>query len=112
MSLRTVVQGRPDASVIIPTYNAGDGFERLLEAISAQRSDFTYEVLVVDSGSSDGTPDVARRHSARVLPIAKSEFSHGGTQNRGISEACGEKVAGVCSRQIPRFIDHYLSRGV
>jgi rhamnosyltransferase len=124
------VQGSPDASVIVPTYNAGDGFEETLEAISAQRSDFTYEVLVVDSGSTDGTPDVARRHPARVLPIARSEFSHGGTRNRGIAAARGEfvamivqdalpadeswlqglvenlandeKVAGVYSRQIPR----------
>jgi glycosyltransferase involved in cell wall biosynthesis len=45
----TVVQGRPDASILIPTYNAVSNFEETLEAISAQRSDFTYEVLV-DSG--------------------------------------------------------------
>lgn len=123
-------QGTPDVSIVIPTYNAGMEFDGVLEALAGQRSDFTYEILVVDSGSSDGTLELAREHSARVLSVPKSEFNHGGTRNRGISEARGEfvamivqdavpvdemwlqglvenlvnseKVAGVYSRQIPR----------
>lgn len=64
-----------------------------MEAISGQRMDFAYEVLLVDSGSTDGTLELARRHGARVIGINKSEFSHGGARNRGISEAGGEYVA-------------------
>jgi rhamnosyltransferase len=126
-----MTRGKPEVSVIIPTYNEeGPVFEEALEAISSQRSDFAYEILVVDSGSSDGTTDLARKYSARVLSIPKSEFNHGGTRNRGISEARGEfavmtvgdaipadefwlqglvenlandeRVAGAYSRQIPR----------
>lgn len=125
-----MAQSKPDASIVIPTYNAGPGFEKVLDAISNQRSDFTYEILVVDSGSSDGTPQLARESSARVLDVHRSEFNHGGTRNLGISESRGEfvamivqdavpadglwlqglvenlandeKVAGVYSRQIPR----------
>jgi len=73
----------------------------VLEAVSNQRSDFTYEVLVVDSGSSDGTLEVARRHSARVLCVPKSEFNHGGTRNRGISEARGEFAAMIVQDALP-----------
>lgn len=91
----------PDVSVIIPTYNAGPEFEKVLEALSGQRSDFTHEVLVVDSGSSDGTLEVARRYSARVLRVPKSEFNHGGTRNRGISEARGEFVAMIVQDALP-----------
>ncbi|MGH3146964.1 MAG: glycosyltransferase family A protein, partial [Rubrobacter sp.] len=82
-----------EVSVLIPTYNAGPGFGAVLSAIAGQRTDFAYEVLLVDSGSTDETLELARRHSARVLSIPKSEFSHGGARNYGISEAGGEYVA-------------------
>lgn len=65
------------------------------------RSDFTYEVLVVDSGSSDGTTDLARKYSARILSIPKSEFNHGGTRNRGIAEARGEFAVMTVGDAIP-----------
>lgn len=114
---------------MIPTYNAGPIFADVLEKISNQKTDFDYEVLLVDSGSTDGTLDLAHRHGARVIGIEKSEFTHGGARNLGISEAHGafvamtvqdavpadenwlaamvgnfgdERVAGVYSRQIPR----------
>jgi rhamnosyltransferase len=90
-----------EASVLIPTYNAGSGFEEVLEAIAGQETSFAYELLLVDSGSTDGTLDLARRHSARVSSIPKSEFSHGGARNRGISDACGEYVAMTVQDAIP-----------
>jgi len=86
---------------VIPTYNAGPDFGPLLEALSNQRTDFTYEVLVVDSGSSDGTREAALGHSARVLDVPKSEFNHGRTRNRGISEASGEFVAMLVQDAVP-----------
>jgi rhamnosyltransferase len=96
-----VTRGRPDVSIMIPTYNAGPDFATVLEAICGQRSDFTREILVVDSGSSDGTPELARRYSARILSVPKSEFNHGGTRNRGISEARGEFVAMTVQDAVP-----------
>jgi rhamnosyltransferase len=96
-----VTQRAPDISVVIPTYNAGPEFEEVLEAVSSQRTDFACELLVVDSGSTDGTLEVARRHSARVLCLPKSEFNHGSTRNRGISEARGEFVAMIVQDALP-----------
>src|SRR5689334_2140673 len=61
-----------------------------MEAIAAQEIDEDFEVVVVDSGSTDGTPDVARRHGARVVEIPASEFHHGTTRNLGAREARGE----------------------
>ncbi|MGB3681076.1 MAG: glycosyltransferase [Rubrobacteraceae bacterium] len=79
--------------MVIPTYNAGPGFAGLLESISGQEVDLTQEVLVVDSGSADGTVDVARSQGAAVHQIPKSEFNHGATRNLGISLSSGEYVA-------------------
>jgi rhamnosyltransferase len=125
-------------SVVIPTLNAGAGFEELLKKISAQEGDFDREILVVDSGSTDGTVELARRYGAIVHQIPKSEFDHGATRNLGISLARGEyvvltvqdavplderwlatmvenlehdeRVAGVYSRQIPREGASILTR--
>lgn len=73
----------------------------MLDAISGQRSDFAYEVLVVDSGSSDGTLDLARKYGARILSVPRSEFNHGGTRNLGVSEAGGEFVAMIVQDAVP-----------
>lgn len=94
-------QGAPDVSILIPTYNAGPEFGETLEALSGQRSDFAWEILLVDSGSTDGTLDLARRYDARVLNVPKEEFNHGGTRNRGFAEARGEFVAMTVQDAVP-----------
>jgi rhamnosyltransferase len=47
----------PKVSVVIPTLNAGPGFRDLLDKLSTQETSFGYEVLVVDSGSTDATAE-------------------------------------------------------
>ena len=49
-----------EVSVVIPTLNAGPSFGDLLERLLDQETPFGYEVLVIDSGSTDGTVDVSR----------------------------------------------------
>ena len=89
------------ASVIIPTLNAGPGFEELLEMLGGQEGDFEREVLIIDSGSTDGTVEVARRHGATVHTIRKEEFDHGATRNLGVSLARGEYVALTVQDALP-----------
>jgi rSAM/selenodomain-associated transferase 2 len=52
-------------SIIIPTYNEAGYLAATLAAI--RRTKRRPEVIVVDAGSRDGTPDLAREHGARVL---------------------------------------------
>ena len=54
-------------AVIIPTYNAGPKFAQLLETLRSQTLS-VHELVVIDSGSTDGTPDLARRVGARAHP--------------------------------------------
>lgn len=91
----------PRVSVVIPTFNAGPSFEALLEKLSSQKGDFTQEVLVVDSGSKDGTVELARRYGATVYQIPQSEFNHGATRNLGISLAEGKYVALTVQDAVP-----------
>ncbi|MBA2712775.1 MAG: glycosyltransferase family 2 protein [Rubrobacteraceae bacterium] len=93
--------GARKVSVIIPTLNAGPGFEELLQKIRAQEGDFDVEVLVVDSGSTDGTDELARRYGATVHGVPRSEFNHGATRNLGISLAQGEYVVLTVQDAVP-----------
>jgi glycosyltransferase involved in cell wall biosynthesis len=79
-------------TVAIPVYNGARYLDEVLAAVRAQRTDAEVELLVLDSGSSDGSPEIAARHGARVQRIPKAEFSHGGTRNRMVEAAAGEIV--------------------
>ncbi len=93
--------GSPKVSVIVPTLNAGPEFEALLEKIPAQEGDFDVEVLVVDSGSTDGTVELAQRYGAIVHRIPRAEFDHGATRNLGVSLAQGKYVALTVQDAVP-----------
>lgn len=77
-------------SVVIPVKDGGADLVRCLEAITRQEVDHAVEVIVIDSGSTDGSPELARAHGARVHEIPASEFGHGRTRNLGAELAGGE----------------------
>jgi GT2 family glycosyltransferase len=81
----------PDVTVAIPVRDGGELFARTLRALSTQT--VAHELLVCDSHSSDGSPELARAHGARVLEIDPAHFSHGGTRNLLMNEASGMHVA-------------------
>jgi rhamnosyltransferase len=93
------------ASVVIPTFQAGPGFDELLRRLFSQKTDFGYEVLVIDSGSTDGTPERARRHGASVHRINPGEFDHGATRNLGASLSTGRYVVFLVQDALP--VDSY-----
>ena len=80
-------------TVAVPVYNGARYLDEVLGAVRAQRVDREVEILVVDSGSTDGSLEIAARHGARIHRIDKREFSHGGTRNRMMELAEGEYVA-------------------
>ena len=88
-------------SIVILTLNAGPEFEELLEKLSTQEGNFECEVIVIDSGSEDGTVELARRYEANVHQIAKSEFNHGATRDLGVSLSGGEYVSFIVQDAVP-----------
>lgn len=77
-------------SVIIPTLNAGEEFRWLLRKLSGQRGVRSIEVVVVDSGSSDGTLEYARSAGCRVVEIPPTDFTHSYSRNTGAAAASGD----------------------
>jgi rhamnosyltransferase len=79
-------------SVVIPVRDGGMDLVRCLEAIARQRVRDDVEVVVVDSGSADGSVERARRLGARVHCIPPQAFHHGKTRNQGVELARGETL--------------------
>ena len=99
---------QPLVSVVIPTRNAGPQFLRLLQIIHSQRVPREIEVVVIDSMSKDGTPDLARSFGASVLSIQKNCFNHGRARNWAIRKSAGEFVALTVQDALPTD-EHWLS---
>jgi len=82
-------------SIVIPVKDGGSDLERCLDAIATQRIDQQVEVVIVDSGSHDGSVALARERGALVREIPQREFSHGASRNLGASLASGEALVFV-----------------
>ncbi|MDP8916291.1 MAG: glycosyltransferase, partial [Pseudomonadota bacterium] len=84
----------PVATVVIPTLNGGAVFRRVLQQVLAQRAPWPFEVVVIDSGSDDGTWELVRDHpGVRALSTSREAFQHGRTRNEAAAEARGEFIA-------------------
>jgi len=79
-------------SVIIPTHNEAQAIERVLADLP---SHLTTEVIVVDSNSNDGTPEIAARMGARVVQEPR----------RGYGRACLTGLAAANSPDMVVFLD-------
>ncbi len=88
-------------SVFIPTCNAGPEFDELLDRLNRQKGLGGIDILVVDSGSRDGTPERASHHNARLIRIDPASFNHGETRNIGIEETEGEFILYITQDAIP-----------
>ena len=65
-----------DVSIVIPTKNGGHLFEKVLDAVFKQKTEYEYEVICVDSGSKDGTLDVdMEKRETMVLPKETERIS-------------------------------------
>lgn len=88
-------------SVVIPVKNGSDGLVRCLDGIRSQLTDEEVEIVVVDSGSTDGSIAAARAQSALVHEIEPYDFSHGAARNLGAGRANGELLVFVSQDAVP-----------
>ncbi len=83
----------PLISVIMPVYNGARFLKKTLESLLAQTCT-DWELIVVDDGSTDATPDVlAEYDDRRFVKIRKANGGEASTRNVGLSHAQGEFIA-------------------
>lgn len=87
---RGMEMGQVDVSIILLTYNGIRYIDEVLRAIYRQQTSFPFEVIAIDSGSSDGTVDVLMSYPVRFYPIDKKQFGHGKTRNYGAELSRGQ----------------------
>ena len=125
-------------SIVIPTKNGAATLPALLDSLERQQVGLATELIVVDSGSTDGTVELVRNRVDRFITIPLGEFDHGLTRNQGIEASRGElvalfvqdavpaserllheltapllsdeRVAGTFARQVPRPDAHAIAR--
>src|SRR5262245_40589184 len=84
----------PSASVLVDTYNHQAFIENALVSVLEQdigRENF--EIVVIDDGSTDETPQIVRKFAPRVRYVHKTNGGQGSAFNSGIAEVGGDVVA-------------------
>lgn len=83
----------PSVSVLIPVLNGARTIASCIEGVLSQTVRVR-EIIVVDSGSTDGSLELMARYPAvRVIRIDAADFNHGETRNLGVRAATGDWVA-------------------
>ncbi|MEM7115902.1 MAG: glycosyltransferase family 2 protein [Chloroflexota bacterium] len=78
----------PDLSIIIVSWNVRELLHACLTSIEQGRGDLELEVIVVDSASHDGSPDMVREHFPEVVLLAETEnvgFPKGNNLGMGVA---------------------------
>ncbi len=84
-----------EVSVVVPMYNAEKTIDRCLRSLEAAVAADTMEVIIIDDGSKDKSPDIAGEYAAHNKGWNVYSYSNGGlskARNRGIEHATGKYI--------------------
>ena len=101
----------PDAtvSIVVPTLNAGREFGALLSTLRNQKGIRNREIIVVDSGSSDNTIDIANAYNAKIITIRPEDFTHSSARNLGAEHAGGNYILFITQDALPTSLSWLYS---
>ncbi len=90
----------PETSIVIRTLNEGKHLEKLLIAITEQT--YTdWEIILVDSGSTDQTLQIAQKFTTNIYHMRKEDFTFGRSLNIGCDKATGKYLVFVSAHIYP-----------
>ena len=93
---------KPLVTVAVLTYNGERYLDQIFSALRQQLCEFSFETLVIDSGSTDSTLGIIARYpEVRLHQIPNSEFGHGKTRNLAAQLARGKYIAYLTHDAIP-----------
>ncbi len=102
---------QPAISIVIPAYNRAALLPRAIESVISQTFR-EWEIVLVDDGSTDGTPDLAKNYQQRLgdrlLFLRQANTGASAARNRGIGVSRGRFVCFLDSDD--EFLPHKLSR--
>lgn len=111
---RPAVSGaHPVVSIIIVSFNTKDFLIKCLASIRCHPPSVPCEVIVVDNGSHDGSPDAVERGFPEVSMIRNGEnLGFGAANNRGLRDARGDIILFMNSdtELLPKSLDPLLDR--
>jgi rhamnosyltransferase len=91
----------PRVSILLPTWNGEVDLKRLLPVLQEQRVEGGWELVAVDSSSSDASVRLLEEAGARVEIISKEEFGHGQTRNQLARLARGRELVFLSQDALP-----------
>jgi len=95
---------KPLCSIVIRAFNEEKHIGKLLTGIEQQTFQ-ERETLIVDSGSTDATLEIASKFDLRIVNIDSREFTFGRSLNRGIQEAKGRYIVIISAHCYPVYPD-------
>lgn len=99
------------ASIVFRALNEAKWFDQALQACKSQdlsKLDCDLEIILVDSGSTDGTLEIAADHGCKIVHIKRTEFTFGRSLNWGCEAASGDFLVFISAHCIPNT-DQWLA---
>lgn len=87
-------------SIVIRTFNSGEGIHRVLGSVGSQFFE-DREVVIVDSGSTDGTLEAIRKYPHAYVDYSGRRFTYSGSLNAGCEAARGEYIVCLSHHCVP-----------
>ena len=91
-----------DVSIVIRTKNEAEFIEDTLEKVMRQEFKGAYEVIIIDSGSTDSTLQIVRKHNVKLVQISQEKFTYGRSLNMGAMNAEGNYIVNLSAHALPR----------
>lgn len=91
-------------SIVIRAFNEAKHLPRLFDGIGQQTVE-DVEIVLVDSGSTDSTVDIAKSYGAKIVRISPDEFTFGRSLNIGIQAATSELIVIASAHIYPVYPD-------
>ena len=94
-----LIEPTVDLQIIVPAYNVEQYLADCLDSIISQQTQYTYMAVVIDDGSTDGTPAIADKYSnnEKIIVIHQPNKGFSGARNTGLKNLFGKYIMFVDS---------------
>lgn len=91
-------------SIVVRSFNEENHIEKLFLGLTKQTLQ-DFEIILVDSGSTDNTLKIAKKYPVKIISIDPDDFTFGYSLNRGCGETNGEYIIIASAHVHPVYVD-------